>query len=255
MLGTQSPVSGYFDQLPSGFVIKPHYLSHSFHFHVPGNFLIKTRKFRNTMLAQSPSTAVLLTLILCGDVELNPGPVKTPAHTYPCGVCGYEVGWSPDRGVACDSSQCGVWYHISCVSMPTLEYESIGDKCWDCYKCKSTNIDSFTFHSYLYNVSVSNRFTSLDSVSSDMDDPVNGSTVSLSPSKVPRDSRDHSVSPITPHPSYMSEINSPRFMKAGRHSSPYSMASVFSPLPTLPETPDVAEPSTSPPSPNQNPYH
>lgn len=48
-------------------------------------------------------------LMLCGDVELNPGPVK-----FPCGVCNKAVR-NGVRAVCCD--MCDKWFHIKCTSM------------------------------------------------------------------------------------------------------------------------------------------
>lgn len=44
----------------------------------------------------------MLLLVLSGDVESNPGPVK-----YPCGICSKPVRIN-QKGVACDT--CSLWY-------------------------------------------------------------------------------------------------------------------------------------------------
>ena len=54
----------------------------------------------------------LFLLFLCGDVELNPGSVKS--------LCGYCVkGVHKNQcGIFCDS--CLTWYHTSCLDMPKI---------------------------------------------------------------------------------------------------------------------------------------
>ena len=57
-------------------------------------------------------TIITLMLLLCGDVELNPGPVNK--SIYPCGFCELRVNWS-HKALCCDS--CSLWYHKTCLSM------------------------------------------------------------------------------------------------------------------------------------------
>ena len=45
---------------------------------------------------------LLLLLLLCGDNELNPGPVK-----YPCGVCQKAVK-NNGKAICCD--ECDIWF-------------------------------------------------------------------------------------------------------------------------------------------------
>ena len=68
------------------------------------------RSIRNTHGKRghhSPLTVVTL-LMLCGDIECNPGP--NTYQVYPCGICDRKVKWE-DKGVACDS--CNIWFHCS----------------------------------------------------------------------------------------------------------------------------------------------
>lgn len=55
-------------------------------------FISKIRSFKNPPLKQGHTTIILLMLLLCGDIELNPGPVN--ASIYPCGCCHRNVSWS-----------------------------------------------------------------------------------------------------------------------------------------------------------------
>ena len=68
------------------------------------------RSIRNTHGKRghhSPLTVVTL-LMLCGDIEYNPGP--NTSQVYPCGICDRKVKWE-DEGVACDN--CNIWFHCS----------------------------------------------------------------------------------------------------------------------------------------------
>ncbi|KAL8612269.1 hypothetical protein ACOMHN_038181 [Nucella lapillus] len=119
--------------------------------------------------SESPNPALFfLTLLLSGDIQLNPGP--RAASIFPCGYCEEPVTSYCD-GVACDN--CDVWYHTSCISMCSSDYALLqrSNVQWICPKCDSINCDSFTFHSY--ELSCSNYYnplsednTTIDSISS-----------------------------------------------------------------------------------------
>ena len=57
---------------------------------------------------------ITLLLFLCGDVELNPGPLR-----YPCGICTKSVRCN-QRGILCDS--CDKWFHASCERISLKTY-------------------------------------------------------------------------------------------------------------------------------------
>ena len=102
----------------------------------------------------------LLSLMLSGDIEINPGPVNEPM--YPCAVCQLGVNWS-HQAVACDV--CDVWVHKSCASMDSTTYADIANHEWKCYGCRSTNVSSFLYHAF--NVNVSNSFAPLAGIPGD----------------------------------------------------------------------------------------
>ena len=106
-------------------------------------------------------TTWLMLFLLCGNIHLNPGP---PMYHLinPCGFCDLQVSWS-NRAVCCD--KCDIWYHKSCVSMLSRKYEEIEDVSWNCIKCKSQNVASFTYHSY--DVTTHNIFEPLSSIPGD----------------------------------------------------------------------------------------
>ena len=95
-------------------------------------------------------------LILCGDVECNPGPHCETK--YPCGLCDRKVDWGV-KGIACDS--CNMWYHCSCISMQSTEYERLVSTSaeWKYFRCNFSFPDNSLYHSY--NVEVSNSFSLL----------------------------------------------------------------------------------------------
>ena len=93
---------------------------------------------------------LILVILLCGDIELNPGPRNE--SIFPCGHCDLPVNW-PQKGLCCN--ECGVWHHKSCEDIDTKEDEYLehSSVVWHCCICDSINIDSFTFNSYELNTS------------------------------------------------------------------------------------------------------
>ena len=87
----------------------------------------KFRSFRKPPLKPSHRTIISLMLFICGDVEMNPGPGNS--SIYPCGFCDCKVSWT-DKGVCCDD--CSIWYHKSCISMPSTDYDNLEDFSWHC---------------------------------------------------------------------------------------------------------------------------
>ena len=91
---------------------------------------------RNTLLT-------LFIILLAGDVETNPGPVK-----YPCGICGKPVA-NNHRALECDS--CNQWHHIKCAGITPSEYNQfvLADEQgrathWECFTCSLPSLsDSF----------------------------------------------------------------------------------------------------------------
>ena len=101
------------------------------------------------------ATTNLLMLILCGDIELNPGPKQN--SVYPCGFCEQNVDFGM-KAICCDT--CDIWFHKTCVSMTSSVYSELNStENWFCYRCHATNCD--TFHSYEFAVPTSNSFSVL----------------------------------------------------------------------------------------------
>ena len=123
-------------------------------------------------------TIITLMLLLCGDVELNPGPVNK--SIYPCGFCELRVNWS-HKALCCDS--CSLWYHKTCLSMASGDFahlENESNTPWHCIKCRTPLSDTY----HLYDIPVDNMFDTLASIPGD-DSVFNRSTVSASSPSAP----------------------------------------------------------------------
>ncbi len=93
---------------------------------------------------RSHSATIIMMLLVCGDVDPNPGP-PTAESAYPWGSCECNVSWT-HKALCCD--RCDIWYHHSCISITSGEYLDLGNASdsWYCYRCNSHNVESFTYH-------------------------------------------------------------------------------------------------------------
>ena len=68
-------------------------------------------------------------LLIAGDIEVNPSPVK-----HPCGICSRPVKCN-QKGIQCEC--CYYWLHTKCLKMPADEYLSLAqsDEPWCCSTC------------------------------------------------------------------------------------------------------------------------
>ena len=83
-------------------------------------------------------------LLLAGDVERNPGPVK-----FPCTMCSKPVKRN-QRGIMCDS--CDFWTHASCCDIGPDEYQQLSTcetSGWICPACLSSELPFATCSSVL----------------------------------------------------------------------------------------------------------
>ena len=87
-------------------------------------YLTNSHRLYKYDVPQHHSARTLMVLLLSGDVESNPAPHPS---MYPCGIC--ELGVS----VCCDN--CDIWYHKSCISMNSQEYDRIETTDWNCFAC------------------------------------------------------------------------------------------------------------------------
>ena len=88
------------------------------------SYLAPSSKYRSSLLP-----AHFWLLLLAGDIEANPGPIK-----YPCTACGKSVRKN-QRGILCD--RCDKWTHASCCGVNKAEYQRLGDsdEQWICPGC------------------------------------------------------------------------------------------------------------------------
>lgn len=84
------------------------------------------------------------------------------ACVYPCGTCDLNVDWS-DVAVCCNN--CQVWFHKSCASMSSAEFNQIENNTWHCCRCNSVNCSSFLYQAY--NINVSNSYDLLSGIPGD----------------------------------------------------------------------------------------
>ena len=121
----------------------------------------------------SHRSLALLVILLSGDIQTNPGPNQA-IDAYPCAWCDVACDWS-QSAICCDN--CSYWFHRSCISMSTEEYIRRGgsDETWVCPRCKTHNVDSFSYRGY--NLSVSNRYEALTSISDDVFSPAHPHSV------------------------------------------------------------------------------
>ena len=122
-------------------------------------YLTNSHRLYKHEVPQHHSARTLMVLLLSGDVESNPGPHPS---MYPCGICELGVTWSR-LAVCCDN--CDIWYHKSCISMNSQEYDRIETTDWNCFACNSKNCSSFLYHAY--NLNVSNSFDPLAGIPGD----------------------------------------------------------------------------------------
>jgi len=103
---------------------------------------------RSVPVITTPKYCTVFMLLLCGDIEPNPGPRQQ--SRFPCGYCALDVNWS-HRALACD--ECGIWFHKSCHDISTTTFDNLANESvtWKCFRCKTVNScdSSCTFHSLL----------------------------------------------------------------------------------------------------------
>ena len=86
-----------------------------------------------TLSSKRGSYHIILSLLLSGQVEPNPGPGRPPK--YPCGECHKAVRWG--RSIACD--RCDQWFHKECLDMKTVNFEANKELSWSCCNCAFSN--------------------------------------------------------------------------------------------------------------------
>ena len=69
------------------------------------------------------SIQMLLTILLAGDIEINPGPGRR-GPKYPCQICSKAAKWG-QKAIECD--KCSGWFHISCLDMNDHIYLTLAE--------------------------------------------------------------------------------------------------------------------------------
>ena len=116
----------------------------------------------SAILDQRPNSSHCLLLncllLLCGDIQVNPGPFKCQ-----CGLCDKVV--SNQDAIECEERL--VWYHLDCLGMSTQTYENHGldsHLVWICSKCMFPNFStSFFTDNNISNFNSKKTLASLDS--------------------------------------------------------------------------------------------
>ena len=100
-----------------------------------------SRNCNSTCKEARCNTLVVILLVLAGDIEINPGPVK-----FPCKMCHKPVVVN-HRAVMCDRAECQQWVHIKCGGIITPEeYEELKNSSpskkavWFCSVCENLNL-------------------------------------------------------------------------------------------------------------------
>ena len=79
------------------------------------------------------------------DPSTPQNPDANDSSQAPCGICDRNVGWAPDRGVACET--CGLWFHATCMNIGSQTYLKLDDTevSWHCDVCKSLNYSTVAY--------------------------------------------------------------------------------------------------------------
>ena len=128
----------------------------------------------------SHKSSILLNLILlCGDVNVNPGP----NWKYACGLCKKPVK-SNQRGIQCDS--CDVWIHTRCLGMNNDEYQLLANSScwWICPGCHLPNFAPKLLDLSSNTLNLSNSYDILsDSVADTNNNPSRSNPATSSPKR------------------------------------------------------------------------
>ena len=111
-----------------------------------------------------------LLLCLASDIEVNPGPY-TPK--CPCNICQKAAKWG-QQAIQCDG--CDLWYHKSCLTMSTAEYDALTNTSvtWICCNCDLPNFERSLFSQS--NIETRNSFSQLTYSSSGIGSPIAASS-------------------------------------------------------------------------------
>ena len=135
-----------------------------------------------------PLAATILSILLSGDVECNPGPTKDKC---PCGLCHRYVESWRDCGIKCDG--CDIWYHQSCTSLCSAEFAYLDNnsKTFRCFKCHCNITVNSRYQEY--ELETSNRYSTLSSLNDSVFSSPGGPIYQSSPLNTDVTSRAYSI--------------------------------------------------------------
>ena len=116
---------------------------------------ISLNNFKHKICRHKQKHLILL-LLLAGDVESNPGPVRTVRDK--CNICNKSCT-RRQRAIQCDT--CDEWYHAACLHMNTPVYMALENKdvSWHCVQCGMPQFSSGLFNSQ--DLDTTNPYSSL----------------------------------------------------------------------------------------------
>ena len=155
---------------------------------------------------------LLLLLLLCGDVEINPGP---PGDIVNC-VCSS----TEESGLMLQCDQCSCWLHNECVNVPAHIGDNFPFICPLCIKSSLSlilSLKSEISHLKAHIVKLEKSCKSLSTQLSALQ-PITGSSISdtivkctatssNSPQPVPSNSHPSNSHPVSPNPAHLNTSN------------------------------------------------
>ena len=151
----------YMKQSPKPMSIAEAYNNNTAHINPASSiWCLKTRKtlqykVSNTNPKTHSTSIFIFSLLLSGDVELNPGPNDS---RYICPFCDLDVEYGMK---ALQRDGCDMWYHKTCVSMCTQDYRNLENNSIS-YICCRCNHPNYTNGLLSYEIQTSNSFEHLD---------------------------------------------------------------------------------------------
>ena len=113
------------------------------------------------VLSTVPSNHGLFTLsllILCGDISLNPGPLR-----YPLEICGQAVR-KTRNAITC--KECSVWFYQACSYIKNFNFKTLEKHPSYVGSCCNCGLTSFSSSMFSSGIVTSNRFDTLSDLPS-----------------------------------------------------------------------------------------
>lgn len=102
-----------------------------------GNEKMADHKQKNKVVISKNSlqNALIIIILMSGDIAINPGPIK-----FPCGKCVKSVR-SNQLAIQCE--ECLYRQHLKCIDLPLKEYDRLSNSSENWY-CKPCMLPSFS---------------------------------------------------------------------------------------------------------------